>query len=99
MLHFTFFQSMNLNMIKVMQGFLDGADEESLLHQLDMAETFAKSDKTKPDRNEPDKPDKPISNEDPQIDAEEIVLHEKEIRNIYVSLAHDLKEIRLCSFD
>ena len=82
-----------------MQGFLDGTDEESLLHQLDMAETFAQSDKTEPDTNEPDEPDKPISNEDPQIDAEEIVLHEKEIRNIYVSLAHDLKEIRLCSFD
>ena len=79
-----------------MQGFLDGTDEECLLHHLDMAETFAQSDKTKPDTDEPDKP---ISNEDPQIDAEEIVLHEKEIRNIYVSLAHDLKEIRLCSFD
>ena len=99
MLHFTFFQSMNLNMIKVMQGFLDGTDEECLIHQLDMTETFAQSDKTEPDTNEPDDPDESISNEDSQIDAEEIAVQEKEIRNIYVSLAHDLKEIRLCSFD
>ena len=79
-----------------MQGFLDGTDEECLLHHLDMTETFAQSDKTEPDTNEPDEPDESISNEDSQIDAEEIVLHEKEIRNIYVSLA---QEFQLCSFD
>ena len=79
-----------------MQEFLDGTDEECLLHHLDMAETFAQSDKTRPDTNEQDEPDKSISNEDSQIDAEEIVLHEKEIRNIYVSLA---QEFQLCSFD
>ena len=82
-----------------MQEFLDGTDEECLLHHLDMAETFAQSDKTKPGTNERDEPDKSISNEDSQIDAEEIAVQEKEIRNIYVSLAHDLKEIQLCSFD
>ena len=99
MLHFTFFQSMNLNMIKVMQGFLDGTDEECLIHHLDMTETFAQSDKTEPDTNEPDEPDESISNEDSQIDAEKIAVHEEEIRNIYVSLAHDLKEIYLLLFD
>ena len=82
-----------------MQGFLDGTDEECLLHHLDMAETFAQSDKTKPGTNERDEPDKSILNEDSQIDAEEIAVQEKEIRNIYVSLAHDLKEIQLCLFD
>ena len=95
MLHFAFFQSMNLNMIKVMQGFLDGTDEECLLHHLDMAETFAQSNKTKPDTNEPDEPEETISNEDSQIDAEKIAVHDEEIRNIYVSLAHDLREIYL----
>ena len=89
MLHFTFFQSMNLNMIKVVRGFLDGTDEECLIHQLDMTETFAQSDKTEPDTNEPDEPEETISNEDSQIDAEKIAVHEKEIRNIYVSLAID----------
>ena len=78
-----------------MQGFLDGTDEECLIHQLDMTETFAQSDKTEPDTNEPDEPDESISNEDSQIDAEKIAVHDVEIRNIYVSLAHDLKEIYL----
>ena len=82
-----------------MQGFLDGTDEECLLHHLDMAETFAQSDKTKPGTNERDEPDKSISNEDSQIDAEKIALHDEEIKNIYVSLAHYLKEIQLHSFD
>ena len=82
-----------------MQGFLDGTDEECLIHQLDMTETFAQSDKTEPDTNEPDEPDESISNEDSQIDAEKIALHDEEIRNIYVSLAHDLKEIYLLLFD
>ena len=81
-----------------MQGFLDGTDEECLLDHLDMAETFAQSDKTKPGTNERDEPDKFISIEDSQIDAEKIAIHEEEIRNIYVSLAHDLNEIQLCSF-
>ena len=99
MLHFTFFQSMNLNMIQVMQEFLDRTDEECLIHQLDMTETFAQSDKTEPDTNEPDEPEETISNEDSQIDAEKIAIHEEEIRNIYVSLAHDLKEIYLQLFD
>ena len=83
---------MNLTMIKVVRGFLHGINEECLLSQLDMAEKFALSDKTKLDTNEPDEQDEPISNEDSQIDAEEIAVQEKEIRNIYVSLAHDLKE-------
>ena len=89
---------MNLNMIKVVRGYLDGMNSECLLSHLDMAEKFALSDKTKLDANEADEQDEPISNEDSQIDAEEIAVQEKEIRNIYVSLAHDLKEIQLCSF-
>ena len=82
-----------------MQGFLDGTDEECLIHHLDMTETFAQSDKTEPDTNEPDEPDEPILNEDSQIDAEKTAVHEEEIRNIYVSLAHDFKEIYLLLFD
>ena len=77
-----------------MQGFLDGTDEECLLHHLDMTETFAQSDKI-----EPDEPDESISNEDSQIDTEKIAVHEEEIRSIYVSLAHDLGEIYLLLFD
>ena len=99
MLHFNFFQSMNLNMIKVVRGYLDGMNSECLLSHLDMAEKFALSDKTKLDTNEPDEQDEPISNEDSQIDAEKIALHDEEIKNIYVSLAHYLKEIQLHSFD
>ena len=99
MLPFTFFQSMNLTMIKVVRGFIDGIKEECLLSHLDMAEKFALSDKTKLDTNEPDEQDEPISNEDSQIDAEKIALHDEEIKNIYVSLAHYLKEIQLHSFD
>ena len=49
-----------------MQEFLDGTDEECLLHHLDMTETFAESVKTKPDTNDPDKPDESISDEDSQ---------------------------------
>ena len=82
-----------------MQGFLDGTDEECLLHHLDMIETFVQSVKTEPDTNEPDEQDEPISNEDSQIDAEKTAVHEEEIRNIYVSLAHDLREIYLLLFD
>ena len=82
-----------------MQGFLEGTDEECLIHHLNMTEMFAQSDTTEPDTNEPDEPDKSISNEDPQIDAEEIAVHDEEIRNIYVSLAHDRKEIYLLLFD
>ena len=82
-----------------MRGFLHGINEECLLSNLDTAEKFALSDKTKLDTNEPDEQNKPISIEDSQIDAEKIAVHEEEIRNIYVSLAHDLKEIQLCSFD
>ena len=40
-------------------------------------------------------PHQAFSNEDSKIDAEKIAVHEEEIRNIYVSLAHDLKEIYL----
>ena len=64
-----------------------------------MAEKFALSDKTKLDTNEPDEQDEPISNEDSQIDAEKIAVHDEEIRNIYVSLAHDPREIYLLLFD
>ena len=86
-------------MIKVVRGYLDGMNLECLLCHLHMAEKFALSDKTKLDPNEPDEQDEPISNEDSQIDAKKIALHDEEIKNIYVSLAHDLKEIQLHSFD
>ena len=99
MLHLTFFQSMNLTMIKVVRGFLHGINEECLLSHLDTAEKFALSDQTELDNNNADEQDEPISNKDSQIDAEKIAVHEEEIRNIYVSLAHDLREIYLLLFD
>ena len=74
---------MNLTMIKVMQGFVDGVNEEYLLHQLDMAKNVVQSDTIKMDE---DMSDELISNEDSLIDAEEIDLNEMEIRKMYVSL-------------
>ena len=74
---------MNLTMIKVMQGFVDGVNEEYLLHQLDMAEMVVQSDTKKMDE---DMLDETISNEDSLIDAEKIDVNEREIRKIYVSL-------------
>ena len=74
---------MNLTMIKVMQGLVDGVNEEYLLHQLDMAKNVVHSDTIKMDE---DMSDELISNEDSLIDAEEIDVNEREIRNIYVSL-------------
>ena len=74
---------MNLTMIKVMRGFVDGVNEEYLLHQLDMAKKVMQSDTIKMDE---DMSDKLISNEDSLIDAEKIDVNEREIRKIYVSL-------------
>ena len=74
---------MNLTMIKVMQGLVDGVNEEYLLHQLDMAKNVVHSDTIKMDE---DMSDELISNEDSLIDAEEIDVNEREIKNIYVSL-------------
>ena len=74
---------MNLTMIKVMQGFVDGVNEEYLLHQLDMAKNVVHSDTIKMDE---DMSDELISNEDSLIDAEQIDANEREIRKIYVRL-------------
>ena len=74
---------MNLTMIKVMQGLVDGVNEEYLLHQLDMAKNVVHSDTIKMDE---DMSDELISNEDSLIDAEGIDVNEREIRKIYVSL-------------
>ena len=90
---------MNLTMIKVLRGFLHCINEECLLSHLHTAEKFALSDKTELDNNNAYEQDEPISNKDSQIDAKKIALHDEEIRNIYVSLPHDLKEIQLLSFD
>ena len=74
-----YFQSMNLTMIKVMQGFVNGTNTDYLMSLLDMAKEVAQSHTIQEDEDA-------VSNEETQNDAEEIALNEAEIKNLYVSL-------------
>ena len=82
-LNLTYFQSMNLTMIKALQGLVEGANEECLLHQLDLAKNIRQLDRIKMDE---ETSEENISSEDSLIDAEKIDINEREIKKIYVSL-------------
>ena len=74
---------MNLSMIRVLEGLVDGVNEENLLCQLDLAKEIRQSDTIKMDE---ETSDENISSEDSLIDTEKIDINEREIKKIYVSL-------------
>ena len=74
---------MNLSMIRVLEGLVDGVNEENLLYQLNLAKEIRQSDTMKMDE---ETSDENISSEDSLIDAEKIDINEREIKKIYVSL-------------
>ena len=80
--HLIYFQSLNISLIKIVQGFVDVGSMEHLLHLLDVAKKSAQSDTTEFD----DEQDEEISNKDSKIDEEKIHLNASEITNIYVRL-------------
>ena len=80
--HLLYFQSLNISLIKIVQGFVDVGSMEHLLHLLDVAKKSAQSDTTELDNEQ----DEEISNKDSKIDEEKIHLNASEITNIYVRL-------------
>ena len=81
--HLLYFQSLNISLIKIVQGFVDVGSMEHLLHLLDVAKKSAQSDTTELDNEQ----DEEISNKDSKIDEEKIHLNASEITNIYVRLS------------
>ena len=69
---------MDLRMIKIMNGLLDGADKEYLNRLLDIVKNLAQSSFHQENLV--------MSNENSWIEKKQIYINEFEIKNIYVSL-------------